>query len=219
MPKRATIVQKSQNTKFLLKTINFLSGGGPQGHRSQQGGGPQGYRGPQGGGPQGGHRGQPAGGHRGHQGGHQEHRGHQEALSSIAATLNQMNLNTNQAHDRPPPGTREGAGGPPQVLPPAVIPPNAINPQAAAAIAALAASNDADSAPPGGLEPHYQAYNGTPTGWAAPPPRHPQWQEPEPQQQQQQPPPTLLSSSTQSSIQVQAVSYFQDFFNNLRNKS
>ena len=129
-----------------------------------------------------------------------------------------MNLNTNQAHDRPPPGTREGAGGPPQVLPPSVIPATAINPQAAAAIAALAASNDVDSAPPGGLEPHYQAYNGTPTGWAAPPPRHPQWQEPEPQQQQQQPPPTLLSSSTPSSIQVQAVSYFQDFFNNLRNK-
>ena len=121
-----------------------------------------------------------------------------------------MNLNTNQAHDRPPPGTREGAGGPPQVLPPAVIPATAINPQAAAAIAALAASNDADSAPPGGLEPHYQAYNGTPTGWAAPPPRHPQWQEPEPQQQQQQPPPpTLLSSSTTSPIQVQAVSCFR----------
>ena len=120
-----------------------------------------------------------------------------------------MNLNTNQAHDRPPPGAREGAGGPPQVLPPAVIPATAINPQAAAAIAALAASNDVDSAPPGGLEPHYQAYNGTPTGWAAPPPRHPQWQEPEPQQQQQQPPPTLLSSSTPSSIQVQAVSYFR----------
>ena len=130
-----------------------------------------------------------------------------------------MNLNTNQAHDRPPPGTREGAGGPPQVLPPTVIPATAINPQAAAAIAALAASNDADSAPPGGLEPHYQAYNGTPTGWAAPPPRHPQWQEPEPQQQQQQPPPTLLSSSTPSSIQVQAVSCFRKLPKNRRKVS
>ena len=214
LSKRAKIDQKSQNEKKnrqntrFCKKINVLTGGGPQGHRGQQGGGPQGYRGQQGGGPQGGHRGQPGGGHRGHQGGHQEHRGHQEALSSIASTLNQMNLNTNQApHDRPPPGTREGPGGPPQVLPPAVIPATAINPQAAAAVAALAASNDTGSAPPGGLEQHYQAYNGTPTGWAAPPPRHPQWQEPEPQQQQQQPPPTLLSSPTTSSIQVQAVSY------------
>jgi len=116
-----------------------------------------------------------------------------------------MNLNTNQVqHDRPPPSAREGAGGPPQVVPLAVIPATAINPQAAAAVAALAASNDAGQVAPG-LEQHYQAYNGTPTGWAAPPPRHPQWQEPEPQQQQQQPPPTLLSSSTTSSIQVQAA--------------
>jgi len=123
-------------------------------------------------------------------GGHQGHRGQQEALSSIAATLNQMNLTTNQArgHDRPPRGGGASATNP------------TVNPQAAAAVAALAASNDAGAAP--GLEQQpYQQYNGTPTGWPAPQPGHRQWQEPEPQPQQQQPP---LSSSTPS-IQATAA--------------
>lgn len=105
-----------------------------------------------------------------------------------------MNLTTNQTprgHDRPPQG-----GGLP-----ATNPPLNVNPLAAAAVAALAASNDAGAAPGLEQQPPYQQYNGTPTGWPAPQPGHRQWQEPEPQQQQQQPP---LSSST-SSIQVQAA--------------
>ena len=134
-------------------------------------------------------------------GGHQGHH-RQEALSSIAATLNQMNLNTNQGrHDRGPP-----RGGPPPNPVASTHTPAVVNPQAAAAVAALAASSDVSAPPP--LEQHYQ-YNGTPapTGWPAPPPRHPQWQEPEPQQQQQP-----LSSSTTSSIQVQAVRDFTGFY-------